>query len=510
MSDEHYLKRELYAQVREDSRIFEFLQGGSLDGVWYWDLERPEHEWMSPRFWQALGVDPRDKQHLASEWQDLINHDDLAVALENFKRHCDDPNHPYDQIVRYRHADGSTVWIRCRGLAIRDADGKPVRMLGAHTDVTRLKVAEAELAKRVADATSRELVANLPLALIIVTPRGEIDFLNGAAERLLGYTRDELTGQHITTVIPGARSEQRAEFIETYYRAPRDRHAEVGRDIAVRRKDGAWVPVEVGLAPVNNASGSRTVASLIDLTERKEHERRLKRSNRDLERFAYVTSHDLQAPLRQVVSFARLLQDSLRDQLSEEAKQDFQFLIGATKRMQGMIKAILTFSRLHSDKPRSEPVALAEVVATVREALAVEIEEAGATVTVDPLPTINGAQAHFLMLFQNLLANAVKFRSPARALTIHVGAERSDSGWRVFVADNGIGFAPQYAEEVFQIFRRLESREAYEGTGIGLALARRIVEEHGGRVWAEAARGVGAKFFIEWPAPTAGGGDETP
>lgn len=145
---EHYLKQELYALMRSQSAIFEFLQLGSLDGIWYWDLEEQEHEWMSPRFWELLGYDPAERQHLAAEWQDLIFPEDLAVVMENFERHRADPSHPYDQVVRYRHANGSTVWVRCRGLAIRDARGNARRLLGAHTDLTPLKRTEEELRQR--------------------------------------------------------------------------------------------------------------------------------------------------------------------------------------------------------------------------------------------------------------------------------------------------------------------------------------------------------------------------
>lgn len=144
---ENYLKQELYTLLNTDGRIFEFIQSGSLDGIWYWDLEHPENEWMSPKFWTTIGYDPDEKRHLASEWQDIIFQDDLKLAIENFHKHCQDPNHPYDQIVRYRHKHGSTVWIRCRGMAIRDADGKPIRMLGAHVDISELKEAEREISR---------------------------------------------------------------------------------------------------------------------------------------------------------------------------------------------------------------------------------------------------------------------------------------------------------------------------------------------------------------------------
>jgi PAS domain S-box-containing protein len=162
MTDEpHYLEQELVEQIQTNPAMWEFLQTSSLDGVWYWDLENIENEWMSPEFWRLFGIDPSTRSHNPAEWQDMINPDDLKVALENFNEHCADPNHPYDQVVRYRHADGSTVWVRCRGLAIRDETGKPVRMLGAHNDITATKQAEelALAAQRAAQTANEELRA---------------------------------------------------------------------------------------------------------------------------------------------------------------------------------------------------------------------------------------------------------------------------------------------------------------------------------------------------------------
>ncbi|MBV6657573.1 MAG: PAS domain-containing sensor histidine kinase [Devosiaceae bacterium] len=145
--DDHYLKSELYELVSTDPAIFEFLQAGSLDGIWYWDLEKMEHEWLSDRFKHVFGYQPDEMAHTPEWWQANIHPADLATALKNFEQHASDPSHPYDQIVRYKHKDGSTVWVRCRGLAIRDENGKPMRMLGAHTDVTALKQTEQELAE---------------------------------------------------------------------------------------------------------------------------------------------------------------------------------------------------------------------------------------------------------------------------------------------------------------------------------------------------------------------------
>ena len=214
MTDEqdHYLRQELYERVRTDPSIFEFLQRGSLDGIWYWDLENPDNEWMSPRFWETMGYDPAEREHLASEWQDLIDPDDLNTALENFTKHCEDPNHPYDQVVRYRHQDGSTVWVRCRGVAIRDESGKPVRMLGAHTDLTPQKQAEEALRK--SEAQFRKLADLAPFAISIL--RGEeYLYVNSAWQELTEYTEEEAKALETHSVVhPDMREQVRQRGVK--------------------------------------------------------------------------------------------------------------------------------------------------------------------------------------------------------------------------------------------------------------------------------------------------------
>ena len=159
MKDNNYLKAELTDLIQSDESTWNFIQQGSLDGIWYWDLEDPANEWMSPELWQLFGIDPATKTHSPDEWQDIIFPEDLALALKNFEAHCADPDCPYDQVVRYRHADGSVVWVRCRGLAIRDETGKPIRMLGAHTDMTAVKKSEENAREgwRAAELANSEL-----------------------------------------------------------------------------------------------------------------------------------------------------------------------------------------------------------------------------------------------------------------------------------------------------------------------------------------------------------------
>ena len=192
-ADENYLKKELYELIQNDSRIFDFLERGSLDGLWYWDLENPEHEWMSPSFWELLGYDPASKKHLASEWQELIFAEDLQKALNNYHKHCEDQNHPYDQVVRYRHKDGHTVWVRCRGIAIRDQNGKPIRMLGAHNDLTSVKTAESEL--NASEAKFRQLIENTLDLVTQVDTEGRFIYVSPSCRKYYGLSPEECIGR---------------------------------------------------------------------------------------------------------------------------------------------------------------------------------------------------------------------------------------------------------------------------------------------------------------------------
>ena len=231
MSDptEHYLRKELYALIQSDRKTFEFLEHASLDGLWYWDLQDPEQEWMSATFWQTLGVDPAQKKHLASEWQDLIFQEDLALALDNFNKHLADPDHPYDQVVRYKHASGSTVWVRCRGMAIRDSEGTPIRMLGAHNDITQqmemeqqlnsnlLKMDELYTSTKLALDESQALFDMSPDALIQSDASGMIVRANAEASILLGFSNEELLSMNVDELVPPA--------YRVNHKAHRDAHA---------------------------------------------------------------------------------------------------------------------------------------------------------------------------------------------------------------------------------------------------------------------------------------------
>ncbi len=196
---DNYLKKELYELIKTDESIFDFIQSSSLDGLWYWDLENPEEKWMNPKFWTVLGYNPEEMPHKSSAWQNIINQDDLKVTIENLTKHCENPNHPYDQLVRYIHKNGSTVWIRCRGMAIRDENGKAVRMLGAHNDITNIKKQEAEL--RESQAGFKNIFEGHNSIMLLIDPEsGRIKSANKASVRFYGYSKNKLLTMRIDEI----------------------------------------------------------------------------------------------------------------------------------------------------------------------------------------------------------------------------------------------------------------------------------------------------------------------
>jgi signal transduction histidine kinase len=235
-----------------------------------------------------------------------------------------------------------------------------------------------------------------------------------------------------------------------------------------------------------------------ELSAVEESREELRRSNAELEQFAYVASHDLQEPLRKVASFCQLLQRRYSGQLDERADQYIEFAVDGAKRMQALINDLLSFSRVGRTELGLAPVDLDDALGDALDNLARRIEDTGGTITAEPLPTVLGERPLLAAVFQNLVGNALKFHGETSPV-VRVEVRQDGNSWAVAVSDRGIGIEPQYAERIFAIFQRLHTKEAYEGTGIGLALTRKIIEHHGGRIWLDTDVEQGATFRFTLP-----------
>ncbi|MGE5752582.1 MAG: ATP-binding protein, partial [Deltaproteobacteria bacterium] len=279
------------------------------------------------------------------------------------------------------------------------------------------------------------------------------------------------------------------------------------------RPDGGTTPVLYNASVYRDSGGAVTgvFAAARDVTERKKAEDALRRqtdelsrSNAELEKFAYVASHDLQEPLRMISGFSQLLARRFEGKLGADADEYIGYMVDGANRMQRLINDLLSYSRVGTRGGTFEPTECSSVLEEALDNLGVAIRESGAEVRHDPLPTLETDRSQMVQLFQNLVGNALKFRGRERT-RIHVSARQNGEEWIFTVADNGIGIDPKYFERIFTIFQRLHGKMEYPGTGIGLAICKKIVERHGGRIWLESEAGKGATFFFSIPAKRGSG-----
>ncbi len=384
------------------------------------------------------------------------------------------------------------------------------RMIEAlRSSLGKLASSQAEFARRsqVGLDRFRKLIDMLPEALVMANQRGEVLLVNSRTEQLFGYKREELLGRPVENLIPERLRAAHPSHREGYFAQPVSRSMGVGRDLVGLCKDGAEVPIEVSLGPVESDEGLLVASLISDITQRKQLERelmerqkKLVRSNAELEQFAYVASHDLQEPLRMVASYVQLLAQRYRGRLDADADEFIQFAVDGATRMKTLISDLLAYSRVGTHGKPPQKVELDSALGQALSNLTIAVQEARAEITNDRLPVVTGDELQLTELFQNLIGNALKFRRDGSA-AVHIGAERRADEWVISVRDNGIGIDPQYKERIFVIFQRLHGRDEYPGTGIGLAICQKIVTRHGGRIWVESKPGEGATFRFTIPAP---------
>jgi PAS domain S-box-containing protein len=406
--------------------------------------------------------------------------------------------------------DGTVVPLEVVADAVVDGDGNVVNAVAAFWDVRKRRAADHERALVAA------IVESTSLAVISVDRDRVVTSWNAGAATTYGCAAEEALGRNLGTLFPSVEPKAEAAFV-------RAAGGEQVDDVQTSRtrRDGSLVVVLESFSPIVDAEGAVVGVAVVarDVTDKQrvedalartqiELERnvaRLERSNSELEQFAYVASHDLSEPLRAVAGMVQLLGRRYKGRLDSDADEFIDFAIDGCTRMKAMIDDVLAYSRAGRVEGTAVTVDLAGVVQDVVASLAPLIAEAAAQVTIDALPEVQGRRDAFAPLFQNLISNAVKVRRPGVAPVVAVGAARDANGWRIWVTDNGIGIEEQYEARIFRMFQRLHGRDAYPGTGIGLAIAERLVHGFGGRLWVERPPNGGSRFCFTVPDPAERG-----
>jgi|GEM_PF-3618030 len=351
-------------------------------------------------------------------------------------------------------------------------------------------------------------------AIICIDSRSRITEWNPQAETTFGWTAEEAIGRSITeTIIPETYRQRHEAGMSHYLRTGEGPALNRILELAALHRDGTVFPIELTIIPIGQNEDRFFCAFVRNITQRKKDEAQLlglnatleqkaealATSNAELEHFAYLASHDLQEPLRTISGFIKLLNDRYRGKLDEKAERYLALIFESAERMKILIKDLLDYSRIGKNRQMSA----VDGNLLLRHALAdlgKTIQETGAKIEAEALPTLDGYATELQLLFQNLIANALKFRKKDLPPTIHIGAKRNDGYWEFSFRDNGIGIDEKNRDQIFIIFKKLHPRSAYDGSGIGLAHCKKIVEVHGGRIWMESEPGVGSTFYFTIPA----------
>lgn len=395
-----------------------------------------------------------------------------------------------------RRKDGSLLDVSVTISPVRDATGAIIGASKIARDVTERKRMEAALVA--SEARFRQLADTMPQMVWTARPDGYIDYFNERWYQFTGFSRN-LFGDESWASILHADDQQRTR--ETWYSAV---NAGTPYSIEYRlwdRQESRWRWFVGRAIPVRGEDGkiAKWFGTCTDIDEQKRIQDDLRRANQDLEQFAFSASHDLQEPLRTVNIYTELLAKRHSAKFDDEARRFMQFVRNGATRMETLIRDLLAYTQVAQLEARYETASSAQSLEGALASLSGAIAESGAKITSDSLPTVRVHGMHVQQLFQNLVGNAIKYRSPDRVPEIHISVERQGEWWLFAVADNGIGIAPEYKETIFGLFKRLHHGTEYSGSGIGLAICQRIVDRYDGRIWVESEPGRGSIFRFTLP-----------
>jgi PAS domain S-box-containing protein len=398
--------------------------------------------------------------------------------------------------------------IGCNASELWQPSHQPRRFLLTMEDITQRKRSEQQ---------AEALLQSAPDAIVVVNESGNIKFVNQRMEDLFGYRKEELIGQSLDIFLPQRLKNRHIQHMKNFFTLAQTRTMSAVKDLFGLHKDGTKIPVDITLSSLESSEGLVVVGAIRDITERKQIEEELRRhrghleelvaqrtadlqaSNTQLESYSYSIAHDLRAPLRAIISFSQILMEDTKDKLSAEDIAHLNRVITAGKRMSELIDDILELSRITRKEIHFISVNLSAITEDIIARLKQSHPDRNLHCHVQENLIVTGDARLLECALQNLLENAWKFTRDTTPAHIEIGALQHRDETVYFVKDNGIGFDKQYMEKIFQPFHRLHSPEEYEGTGVGLATVKRVIQRHGGRVWAESEKGHGATFYFTLP-----------
>lgn len=492
-------RKALEDSLKKSEELFRSSFEYSVLGMAITDLEG---NWIAVNQQLCDMVGYEKEAFLQLTFKDITHPDDIAEDLAQLIKARKGEIDSFTMEKRYFHKKGSIVWVLLVVSVVKDESGSPIQLFAQIENISQRKKAEFALANN--RVRLQNILDSSPDIICTLSVNGHFVDVNGAAIRLWGYNPSELILHPLLDYIL---EEDHQKTIETF-KAVINGVSTTNFENKYLHKNGSIIPM---IWSMRLDSHSQLIyCNGRDATEIKKQETALENlnneltvranalieSNKELERFAYVASHDLQEPLRMVSSFLQLLQKRYAPQLDEKANEYIQFSVDGASRMKQLILDMLEYSRINTIADNFELIDLNELLGEVSLNLFSSIESTHAEVTLPKMPSVKGVRSQMMQLFQNLIGNAIKYRSKERNPIVKVEVLELDHEWEFTIKDNGIGISPRFYEKIFVIFQRLHNKESYSGTGIGLAICKKIVDKHGGRIWVESEEGVGSCFYF--------------